>query len=66
MNTMKHLLNWLNGFSGFMQPLASPRRYHIEARGFAQDARRLRGDFKVVGSGLRKQLKNESADYRAR
>ena len=66
MRTMKHLLNWLYGAGSALELLPEPRRYHVDRLGFASDARRLRGDFRTVAQGLRRQLKRESTNYRTR
>lgn len=66
MRAMDHLLNLLRGAASAIVLLPKSRNYRVDSHGFDIDAQRLRGDFSVVGRGLRKQLKRESANYRAR
>ena len=63
---MKYLMNFLYGVGNVLELFPESRRYNVDRKGFSTDARRLRGDFKTVARGLRKQLKNESADHRSR
>lgn len=63
---MEHLLNLLQGAAKALEISPERRQYCIERKGFAQDAKRLRGDFAAVGRDLRTQLKRESPNYRTR
>ena len=63
---MEHLLNLLCGVANVLEVAPERRQYHIERHGFANDAKRLRGDFAAVGRDLRTQLKRESSNYRPR
>jgi len=63
---MEHLLNILRGAACAFDLVPKSRRYHVDNRGFATDAKRLRGDFLAVGRDMRVQLKRESTNYRAR
>lgn len=63
---MEHLLNILQGAVRALDLVPKARCYHIDGRGFATDAQRLRGDFQSIGRDMRMQLKRESANYRTR
>ena len=63
---MKYLMNFLFGVGNVLELFPESRHYNVDRKGFATDARRLRGDFKTIARGLRKQLKNESTNYRSR
>ena len=60
---MKYFINWFYGFGSALDLSPEARRYCVDNRGFRTDARRLRGDFKLVARNLSQQLKNESSDY---
>lgn len=64
--TMRDLINWLYGVGNALFLFPEPRHYHIDRNGFSTDARKLRGDVDTVARGLRKQLKHEPANNRAR
>jgi len=63
---MEHLLNMLRGAATALELMPKPRHYHIDNRGFATDAKRMRGDFVAISRDMRIQLKRESANYRTR
>jgi hypothetical protein len=61
---MEHMINFLRHLSGVFD--LSPRPYHLDRRGFATDTRALRGDSAALVRDLRKQLRREPSDQRAR
>lgn len=63
---MNYLLKLLRGAADALTIAPNQRNYRLDPHGFATDARHLRGDFAAVGKDMRKALKRESADYRAR
>lgn len=66
MDSMKHLINILEGAARALDFLPKSRRYIIDSRGFETDAQHLRNDFQSIGRNMRAQLKRESANYRTR
>lgn len=61
-----HLKNLLEGAARALDIAPARRLYRVDPQGQVTDAARLRGDFLAVGSDLKKQLKREQTDYRAR
>jgi hypothetical protein len=61
---MERKTNFLRHLSGVFD--LSPRPYHLDRHGFATDARNLRGDSAAFVRDLRKQLRREPSDKRAR
>lgn len=62
----RYIRNLLGGMAQAIDLAPSPRAYQIDTQGCATDAKKLRGDFKALGNDMRKALKREQTDSRAR